>query len=67
MKKIIILLSSLPLLWCTSISAQESEMPNLGAVELYQCNYNKGKGSKDLDRAVNKWNKWTPMILLNIV
>ena len=34
-------------------------MPNLGAVELYLCNYNKGKGSKDLDRAVDKWNKWT--------
>jgi hypothetical protein len=27
-------------------------------VELYTCNYNEGKGSADLDKAVDKWNSW---------
>ena len=58
MKKIIALLSGLPLLWCGSTTAQEVELPNLGAVELYLCNYNDGEDSRDLDRVVDKWNKW---------
>lgn len=27
-------------------------------VELFTCNYNEGKGSADLDKAVAKWNSW---------
>jgi hypothetical protein len=58
MKRILIALCVLPLLWSEVSLAQEMETPNLTAVEIYMCNYNKGKGPKDLDRVVDKWNAW---------
>jgi len=58
MKRILIALCVLPLLWSGVSSAQDEETSNLSAIEIFMCNYNKGKGSKDLNRVVDKWNTW---------
>ncbi len=58
MKKLLIALCAVPLFGSQFSLAQDNETPNLGAIELFMCNYNKGKGSKDLDRVVDKWNVW---------
>lgn len=58
MKRILIALCALPFFWSGVSTAQEGEAPNVTGVELFMCNYNKGKGPKDLDRVVEKWNAW---------
>jgi hypothetical protein len=58
MKKIIATLCTLPLLGAGLCAAQDDSAPNLSAVEIYSCNYNKGKGEKDLGKVVAKWNNW---------
>ena len=42
----------------TALAQDAEEAPNVGAVEIYQCNYADGAGAKDLDKVVGKWNKW---------
>jgi hypothetical protein len=58
MKKLFVALCTLPLLGSALVAAQDESAPNLSAVEIYSCNYNKGKGQKDLDKVVAKWNDW---------
>jgi hypothetical protein len=58
MKRILIALCLTPLFWSGASVAQDQEAPNLTAIEMFTCNYNKGKGSKDLDRVIDKWNAW---------
>jgi len=51
---------ALPLLFSVGLSqAQDQQNPKFVPIEMYTCQYNKGKGSKDLQRVVDKWNKWT--------
>jgi hypothetical protein len=38
--------------------AQSGEAPRLVPVEMFLCNYNKGKGPKDMQRVNDKWNEW---------
>jgi hypothetical protein len=40
-----------------TVSAQDDAM-RIIPVELFACTYNDGKGSKDLDKVVDKWNAW---------
>lgn len=49
----------LPLLLSAGLSsAQQAEAPRFVPVEIYICEYNKGKSGKDLQRVIDKWNKW---------
>lgn len=44
---------------CANVAAQdEREGPRFTPVEIYTCNYNEGKGSADLDKATDEWNKF---------
>ena len=56
MKRILIALCVLPLFWSEVSLSQNNEAPNLTAIEIFMCNYNKGKDSNDLDKVVDKWN-----------
>jgi hypothetical protein len=48
------------LLWSGIALAQESApTPNFQPVEMFSCTYNKGKGARDLDRAVATFNEWS--------
>ena len=58
MKRILIALCVLPLFWSGVSLSQNNEAPNLTAIEIFMCNYNKGKSSKDLDKVVDRWNAW---------
>ena len=61
MKRIItIAVSSLALLASSGAAQAEhhGEAPQFQPVEMLTCNYNKGKGSKDLDRLISKFNAW---------
>ena len=40
-----------------TVLAQDDAM-RIVPVELFACTYNDGKGSKDLDKVVDKWNAW---------
>jgi hypothetical protein len=44
-----------PVFWSSQVLAQETQ---LNAIEMFMCEYVKGKGAKDLDKVVDKWNKW---------
>jgi hypothetical protein len=58
--KIILGTGIIALLWSSVPLAQEAmETPRFQPVEMYSCNYNKGKGPRDLDRAVAKFNEWS--------
>ena len=58
--KIILGTGLIALLWSGVALAQDAaEAPNFQPVEMYTCNYNKGKGARDLDRAVAKFNEWS--------
>jgi hypothetical protein len=59
MKKLLVAVCLTPLLWSGIAQAQQGDDPSLIAVELYGCNYAEGKGPKDLDKVVGKWNKWS--------
>lgn len=42
-----------------AVNADEhEEAPTYSPVETYTCNYNDGKGPKDLDKVVDEWNKF---------
>ncbi|MGK0375427.1 MAG: hypothetical protein ACJA2E_001906 [Arenicella sp.] len=42
----------------TSAQEQAAEGPNFSPVEIYACNFNKGKNQADLDKVIVSWNKW---------
>ncbi len=42
----------------SALAQDDDEAPNVGAVEIYQCNYAEGTTRKDLDKVIGKWNKW---------
>jgi hypothetical protein len=51
-------IAALPLLWSNTATAQEADAPRFVPVEVFSCNYVKGKSYKDLQRVIDKWNKW---------
>ncbi len=51
-------LAALPMLGSTTALAQEDTPPRFVPVEVFGCNYLKGKSYKDLQRVIDKWNKW---------
>lgn len=55
---IITVLAVLPLLWSGAVAGQEEEAPRFVPVEVFGCNYLKGKSYKDLQRVIDRWNKW---------
>ena len=63
MKIMISLITSVGLLvfaWCSQAVEQDEEpAPQLVPVEMYACNYLKGKDRSDLDKVIARWNKWT--------
>lgn len=56
--KIIGVLCVFPLLWCSNSMAQQPEPPTFVPIEIFTCDYNKGKDYDDLQRVIDKWNKW---------
>jgi hypothetical protein len=48
----------LPLLWSSNVLAQEPEPLTFVPIEIFTCSYNKGKDYDDLQRVIDKWNKW---------
>ena len=42
---------------CNAIA--ENEAPQINPVEIYTCNYLKGKDRTDLDKVIARWNTWT--------
>jgi hypothetical protein len=61
MRKILVAIAAittLPLLWSNAALAQEADPPRAVPVEVFACNYLKGKSYKDLQRVIDKWNKW---------
>ncbi len=40
------------------LAEEPMQAPSYSPVELFTCNYNKGKDSKDLDRVIGKFRKW---------
>jgi hypothetical protein len=58
--KIILGTGIIALSWSGIALAQETvETPSFQPVEMYSCSYNKGKGPRDLDKAVAKFNEWS--------
>ena len=61
MKLIISFIASVGLIvfaWCSQAVAQdEGGAPQLLPVEIYACNYLKGKDRSDLDKVIARWNK----------
>ena len=41
-----------------AVLAEDHVSSKIVPVELFTCNYHEGKGSADLDKAVDAWNKW---------
>lgn len=60
MKKTFILsiMTSLLLLVGSGTVLSQDDGIKVIPVELFSCSYNDGKGSADLDKVVDKWNKW---------
>ena len=46
------------LLWGASAFAQDPPPPSFNSIDAYLCNFNEGKKRSDLDKVVEKWNKW---------
>ncbi len=45
---------------CSQAIAQEADKaPALNPVEVFTCDYNKGKSRADLDKVIARWNKWS--------
>ena len=63
MKLIISFIASVGLIvfaWCSqAIAEDEAAAPQLLPVEIYACNYLKGKDRSDLDKVITRWNKWS--------
>lgn len=63
MKTILNAVASIALLsgaWCSQVIAQDGEdTPTLNPVEIFTCNYLKGKDRTDLDKVITRWNAWT--------
>ena len=46
--------------WSSQALAQgEDKTPTLNPLEMYTCNYLKGKDRGDLDKVITRWNAWT--------
>ena len=61
MKKIAKIVSGLcllPLFWSNAVLAQESGPLVYAPVEVFTCSYNKGQDYDDLQRVIDRWNKW---------
>ena len=62
MKKILraaVIFSTCTLLWNNVANAQEAQPdPTFAAIDAYLCKYRDGKGSDDLMKVAEKWNKW---------
>jgi hypothetical protein len=43
---------------CAMQASAQDAMPRLVPVEIYMCDYVKGKDRADLQRVIDKWNKW---------
>lgn len=56
MKKTIFLIFAV--LLCSTVTAQDTVGPTFAPIDLFTCNFNKGKGQADLDKVVEKWNAW---------
>ena len=54
----IIAIPALAWLCINSAIAQEQEPPRFVPVEVFGCNYLEGKSYEDLQRVIDKWNKW---------
>ena len=54
----IAVLVSWPLLWSGAALGQEEETPRFVPIEFWGCNYLEGKSYKDLQRVIDRWNKW---------
>lgn len=56
-----ILGTSILALFSSGFTAAQEPMvePRFVPVEMYICNYNKGKGARDLNKAVDKFNEWS--------
>lgn len=47
-------------IWCSQAVAQDGDQgPNVSPLEIYTCNYLKGKDRGDLDKVIARWNAWT--------
>jgi len=60
MKNVLIsgVITTLVILSGSSVVAAEENANRVIPVELFACTYNDGKDAGDLDKAVDKWNKW---------
>lgn len=57
---VVIAVGASSLFLCNQTMAQEDKgAMSLAPVEIFACNYNKGKGRADLDKVVARWNEWT--------
>lgn len=42
----------------TSAQEEAASGPNFAPIEIFACDFNKGKGRADLDKVIVSWNKW---------